>query len=259
MPMAAGPPPRKGHLKLILGGLGALVVVGLVVYFVRKMRSGTPSGSTMDAVNAETSGTAQVSASAAGAVAASGTGPAAVSTTSAPPASASTFSPVTAVPSVAASGTASVATSATTVAPPTVSASAPVAVPLFIAYKNTSVVGPTKSGLCMDAGGPFDSAALYWCLGSDSQAWSRDANAGTVKVNSTGNCLASADKAGATDSQVTTKACDATDSSQLWDWVSGAFKLRGTNQCADSTVLGNGARFSMQPCNPGTPTQTWSN
>ncbi len=259
--MATEPPLKKGHMKLMLMGVGAVVVIGAILYIVHKMRSGkaAPSSSTMNTVNQATSGTPQVSAAAAGAAAASGTGPASVSTSVPDATSAASFSPVTAAPSVATSGATVVATSASTVAAPTVAASAPTASPLFVAYKNMSVVGPIKSGLCMDSGGPFDSAALYWCLGSNSQQWSVDPTSGNVKVNATGNCLASTDSAGASGSQVTTKPCSSSDASQLWDWVSGAFKLRGTNQCADSGVVGNGARFSMQPCNTGTPTQTWTN
>ena len=252
MGMAMAPPPKKGHMKLIMMGVGGLVVVALIGYLYMKFGgSKKPTAHNADATNAATSGTPQVSAAAAGA--------AALSADTSTPTGTGSFAPVTAAPSVAASGTAQVATSASTVAPPVAAASAPTASPLFIAYKNTSVMGPTKSGLCMDAGGPFDSTALYWCLGSNSQAWNRDASSGQVQVNSTNNCLASADPTGATGAQVTTKACDKNDKSQLWDWVMGGFQLRGTNQCADSTVLGNGARLSMAPCSAGTPTQTWSN
>lgn len=260
-------PPRKSHLKLIAMGLGALAVVGVILYFLKK-KSSTPSGSQMDTVNAATSGTPAVVAAALPQVSASVAGAAALTADSGGTATGTgSFSPITAVPSVATSGSTpavasvatSVATSATTVAAPTVAASAPTVSPLFIAYKNTSVTGPIKSGLCVDAGGPFDSAALYWCLGSNSQAWNRDPTSGQVQVQSTNNCLASSDPTGASGAQVTTKACDKTDASQLWDWASGAFQLRGTSQCADSTVLGNGARMSMAPCNAGTPTQTWSN
>ena len=253
-PMAGAPPaPRKGHVKLILMGVGALVVVALGIFLYTKYfaTKKITTADNADATNAHTSGTPQVSAAAAGAAALT------ADSTSTPTGTGS-FAPVTAAPSVASSGQATVAASASTVAPPVVAASAPTASPLFVAYKNTSVMGPTKSGLCVDAGGPFDSAALYWCLGSNSQSWNRDANSGQVQVSSTNKCLASSDAAGATGSQVTTKDCDKSDASQLWDWVSGAFKLRGTNQCADSTVLGNGARLNMAPCNAGTPTQTWT-
>ncbi len=261
---AVAPPPRAGRAKLYLMLGGALVVAGAVAFLVYKMRSGgTPSASTMDTVNAATSGTAQVSAAAAGAAAASGTGPAAASTTSPATVStvapSSTYAPVTAAPSVAASTASSpVATSASSTAAPTVAASAPTSSPLYVAYANTSVPGPTNSGLCIDAGGPFNSAALYWCWGGAPQTWNVDGGTGQVKTKSTGNCLAAADSAGASGSSVTTKACDATDSSQLWDFISGAFRLRNTTQCADSTTLGNGARLAMQPCSAGTPSQTWT-
>lgn len=245
-------PVRKSHLKLYLI-LGGIVVVGIVIAVVaNKLRSKTPSGSTMDTVNAATSGTPQVSAAAAGAAAALGTGPAAAST-SAP----ATYAPVTASPSVAVSTSTPVATSASTVAAPTVAESAPAASPLFVAYKNMATPGPTNSGLCVDAGGPFNSAALYWCWGGTPQQWNVDSSSGNVAVKSTGNCLASSDAKGASGSSVTTKACDKTDTSQLWDWVNGAFKLRGTSQCADSVTLGNGARLTMQPCSSA-PSQTWA-
>ena len=259
---AVAPPARTGHMKLYLIMGGVVLVAAVVAFLMYKMRSkGTPSSTTMDKVNAATSGTAkvsataQVSAAAAGVASASGTGPPAVSTV----APSSTYAPVTAAPSVA-SPTASmpVATSASSTAAPTMAASAPTSSPLYVAYANTSVPGPTNSGLCIDAGGPFNSAALYWCWGGGPQTWSVDGSTGLVKTKSTGNCMASADPRGASGANVTTKPCDATDGSQLWDFISGAFKLRNSNQCADSTTLGNGARLSMQPCNAGTPSQTWT-
>lgn len=255
---AADPTVKKGHMKLILI-LAGVVVVGIAIALIaNKLRAKTAASTTMDSVNAATSGTPQVaavSASAAGAAAASGTGPAAASTSA--PAAPSSLAAVTASPSVATSASAPVATSASTVAAPTVAESAPTSSPLFVAYKNMTTPGPTNSGLCMDAGGPFNSAALYWCWGGTPQQWSVDSNSGNVTVKSSGNCLASSDSAGASGSTVTTKACDKSDVSQLWDWVNGAFKLRGTSQCADSTTLGNGARFTMQPCS-GAPSQTWA-
>ena len=258
--LATAPPVKKGHLKLYLI-LAGVVVGGIVVAIVvNKMRSKTPSKTTMDSVNAATSGTPQVaavSAAAAGAAAASGSGPAAASTSLPAAASSSSYAPVTAPQSVAASSATPVATSASTVAAPTVAPSAPSASPLFVAYKNMTTPGPNNSGLCIDAGGPFNSAALYWCWGGTPQQWSVDSSSGNVAVKSSGNCLASSDSTGASGSSVTTKACDKSDVSQLWDWVNGAFKLRGTSQCADSTTLGNGARMTMQPCS-GAPSQSWS-
>lgn len=247
-------PVKKGHGKLIAMALGAVVLVVVIAVAFKKLSSkSTPSASDMDAVNAQTSGTAQVSASASGtstSTASSGAGPAPI-----------TAGPSVAVvssstPNVTAVSSQPVATSATSVAAPTVSPSAPTSSPLFVAYKNMGTPGPTNSGLCVDAGGPFNSAALYWCWNGPPQQWSVDPGSGNVKVSSTGNCLAT-DAGGASGASVTTRTCDSSDAGQLWDRVSGAFRLRGTQQCADSTTLANGARMTMQPCNTS-PSQTWT-